>query len=156
MRSIGLCAGLLVLAACAPKTEQQAAVKDTAAATMAAGATAAPVSLMSLSGKWNMATKLATSDSVILNFEMVADSAGMTFTFPGRPPVAARVLAIGGDSIVTEAGPYESALRKGVQVTTNSVMHFQDGKLVGTSTAHYNTKGADSVLALRTEGTRAQ
>jgi hypothetical protein len=156
MRSIGLCAGLLVLAACSPKPEQQAAAKDTASATMAAGATAAPVSLMTLAGKWNMATKLTTSDSVILNFELVADSAGMTYNFPNQPAVAARVVAIGGDSIVTEAGPYASALRKGAQVTTNSVMHFQDGKLMGTTVAHYNTKGADSVLTLRTEGTRAQ
>ena len=155
MRSIGLAAGLLLLAACAPKPEQQAATKDTTSAAMGAGAPAA-VSLATLAGKWNMATMTATSDSVILSYELTADANGMTLTFPGRPPVTARVVSIGGDSIVTEAGPYESALRKGVQVTTNSVMHPVDGKLVGTTVAHYNTKGADSVLNLRMEGSRAQ
>lgn len=154
MRSLSLCACLLLVAACAPKTEQ-AAAKDTTAAAMGAGAPA-EVSLATVTGKWNMATKLATSDSVILNFELVADANGMTFNFPGRPAVTAKIVSIGGDSIVTEAGPYESALRKGQQVTTNSVMHLVDGKLVGTTVAHYNTKGADSVLNLRTEGTRAQ
>jgi hypothetical protein len=36
-----------------------------------------------------------------------------------------------GDSIITEMGPFESLLQKGVQVTTNSVMRLQDGKLWG-------------------------
>jgi hypothetical protein len=66
-----------------------------------------------------------------------------------------RILAVGGDSIVMESGPYESVLRKGVQVTTRSVQRLVDGKVVGTTTAHYATSGADSVLQLRTEGTRA-
>ena len=54
------------------------------------------------------------------------------------------------------AGPYESVLRKGVQVKTTTVFRLQDGKLVGTTVAHYTTKGADSVRNLRAEGTRAQ
>jgi hypothetical protein len=33
-------------------------------------------------------------------------------------------------------------------------MRLQDGKIVGTTTAHYDTKGADSVLQLRGSGTR--
>ena len=59
-----------------------------------------------------------------------------------------------GDSIVTEAGPYESVLRKGTQVTTNSVLRLKDGKLVGTTVAHYKTTGADTVRMLRVEGTK--
>jgi len=65
-----------------------------------------------------------------------------------------RIVDLAGDSIVADAGPYESALRKGVKVTTHSVFRLQDGKLVGTTVAHYATKGADSVLNLRSEGTR--
>ena len=53
-----------------------------------------------------------------------------------------------------DAGPYESVLRKGVKVTTHSVFRLQDGKLVGTTVAHYAIKGADSVRNLRSEGTR--
>ena len=43
-----------------------------------------------------------------------------------------RVVAVAGDSIMTEAGPYPSALRKGDKVTTRSVMRFsrrQAGRL---------------------------
>jgi hypothetical protein len=46
-------------------------------------------------------------------------------------------------------------VRKGVQVSTNTVLHFQDNKLMGSTVAHYS-KGADTVLNLRTEGVRAQ
>lgn len=158
MRSVAVCCCLAVLAGCA-KPEQQAAAKDTTAATMAAGATPAAVTLASVAGKWTMNTRLASNDSLVLTFEMTAteDPAGWSFQFPGAAaPVPVRIITTGGDSIVTEAGPYESALRKGQKVSTNSVMHFQDGKLVGTTVAHYMTKGADSVLNLKTEATRAQ
>jgi hypothetical protein len=55
---------------------------------------------------------------------------------------------------VADAGPYESVLRKRLKVTTHSVFRLQEGKLVGTTAAHYTTKGADSVRNLRSEGTR--
>jgi hypothetical protein len=43
-----------------------------------------------------------------------------------------------------------------VTVTTNGVFRLQNGNLVGTNTAHYNVKTADSVLVLTTTGTRAK
>jgi hypothetical protein len=42
-----------------------------------------------------------------------------------------------------------------MQVTTHGVYRKDGDKLVGRVTAHYATKGADSVLVLRSEGTRA-
>jgi len=156
MRTFTLCCCIALMAGCA-KPEQQAA-KDTTGATLAAGATPTPITLAAVAGKWTMHTMAANSDSVLLTFQMDAtgaDGSGWTFNFPGRPAVPVRILATDADSIVTEAGPYESALRKGVQVSTHSVMRLQDGKLVGNVVAHYSTTGADSVLYLRTEGTRA-
>ena len=155
MRSLTICCCVAVLAGCA-KPEQQAA-KDSTSASLAAGATPAPLSLAAVAGKWSMRTMAATSDSTLLTYEMVAtaDPSGWTFNFPKRAPVPIRVLATEGDSIVSEAGPYESMLRKGVQVSTHSVMRLEYGKLVGTTIAHYSTTGPDSVLHLRTEGTRA-
>jgi hypothetical protein len=155
MRSLSLCWGVVLLAGCA-KPEQQAA-KDTASAAVGAGATAAPISLASVAGKWSMRTMAANSDSVLVSYEMVAtaEPTGWAFNFPNRQPVPIRVVAVEGDSIVTDAGPYESVLRKGVQVSTHSVMRLSDGKLVGTTVAHYANAGADSVLNLRSEGTRA-
>jgi hypothetical protein len=103
-----------------------------------------------------MRTTLAGSDSTLLTFVFNAtgDPSTWAFNFPGRPPVPVRV-TMDGDSIMTAAGPYESLLRKGVQVSTNGVLRLQGGKLVGATTAHYTTSGADSVLQLRSEGTRA-
>jgi hypothetical protein len=37
---------------------------------------------------------------------------------------------------------------------TESVFRLQNGKLVGTTTAHYTKSGADSVLVLKSEGTK--
>jgi acyl-CoA thioesterase len=55
---------------------------------------------------------------------------------------------------MSEAGPFESVLRKGVQVSTKQVSRLQDGKLVGTTVARYAVSGPDTVRRLRFEGTR--
>ena len=84
-----------------------------------------------------------------------ADTSGWTLTRPDRKTVPVRVVAVGGDSLITEAGPYESALRKGVQVRARMVLRLQEGKLVGTTEALYTMRGRDSVAHRPTEGTRA-
>jgi hypothetical protein len=84
-----------------------------------------------------------------------ADTSGWTLTRPDRTTVPMRVVAVGGDSIVTEAGPYESALRKGVQVRARMVLRLQGGKLVGTTEARYALSGGDSVAHRPLEGMRA-
>ena len=96
------------------------------------------------------------SDSVLVTFELMAtaDTTGWMQHFAGRDPIPMRVLAVAGDSVITETGPFESVLRPGVQVTTHSVMRLQDGRLVGTTIARYKTSGPDSVVRIRTEGTR--
>ncbi len=158
MRRIALCCCAVVLVACGKPKEQPAAMDSTAAAPEPAAATPAPVTLADFAGKWNVRTMAEGSDSTLVAFEMVAtaDSTGWAFNFPKRKPVPIRIVAVGGDSVVTEAGPYESVLRKGLKVTTRSVQRLQDGKLVGTTVAHYATGGADSVRNLHQEGTRAQ
>lgn len=154
MRQIiaGCC--VILLAGCA-KSEKQAA-SDTATAALSAGA-ATPIALSDVAGKWNIRTMSQTSDSVLVEFQMVttAETSGWSNNFPNRAPIALRVVAVDADSVVTEAGPYESVLRKGVQVTTRSVTRLQNGTLVGTTVARYTTTGPDSVLYLRFEGTRA-
>ena len=70
-------------------------------------------------------------------------------------PVPVRVVAVAGDSIVTEAGPYESFVRKGLQVTTRTVSRLEGDKLVGTVEARYTTKGRDSGVQRRSESSRA-
>ena len=159
MHRIALCCCAVVLASCSKPKEQPPAAEAPAAAseTPAAPPAPAPIALADLAGKWNMRTMPENSDSTLISWEMVAtgDTTGWVSHFPKRKPVAVHV-AVGGDSIVLESGPYESVLRKGVQVTTHTVDRLQDGKLVGTTTAHYKTSGPDSVRQLRVEGTRAK
>ena len=154
MRRLTLWCCVAVLVGCEKPKEQPAADTTMAAAPAPEPAAPAPISLADVAGKWTMRTMPADADTTLITFELVADSTGWVFNFPKRKPVTVKAEA-SGDSILTEAGPYESVLRKGVQVTTTSVMRLVDGKLVGTTTAHY-AKGADSVRSLRVEGTRAQ
>jgi hypothetical protein len=117
----------------------------------------APIALADVAGKWSMRTMTESGDSTLVTYELVAtgDTSGWSLNFPKRKPVPIRVVAVAGDSIVTEAGPFESVLRKGIKVTTNSVFRLQNDKLAGTTIAHYATRGADTVRNLRVEGTRA-
>jgi hypothetical protein len=148
MRRISAVLALAVVAACAPKEEPA----DTTA--MAAPA-AASIALADVAGTWSLRIMPADRDTTILTAELVAsaDPTAWTITFPGRPAVPMRP-TVDGDSIMTEAGPYESALRKGVQVTTRGVMRMVNGELVGTTTGHYQGGGADSVAQFRTVGTK--
>ena len=155
MRRVAIYSFIAILAGCGKSKEQPA--PDAAAAAPAAPAAPAPISLADVAGTWNMRTMPESSDSVLVTFQLVAsaDASGWTLNFPNRKPLPMRVVAVSGDSIVTEAGPYESVLRKGVQVTTHQVMRLQDGMLMGTTIARYATSGPDSVLHLRAAGTRA-
>jgi hypothetical protein len=131
------------------KTDQQSAESATPEA---AGFAAADVA-----GRWNMRAVPFSGDTTPTTFILTAtaDNNGWTLTFPDRPVVPTRV-RIEGDSIVSEAGPYASVRRKGVQVRTNTVLRLQGDSLVGTAVARYTTAGADTVLNLRVSGTRAR
>lgn len=138
----------LTLAACAGGERAEA---DSAAA-----ATTTPaLDLASLAGRWTQVVRAEGSDSVLVTSELNAgaDASAWTITFPGRAPQPVRV-TVSGDSLMTENGPYESVLRKGVMVTTTGWSRLVDGKLVGTTIARYAGAGADSVVRLRTEATR--
>jgi hypothetical protein len=163
MRSIAFLSCAVLLAACAKTGEKPAdsaaaaPAATPAAAPAAAPAPAATISLADLAGKWTQQARREGSDSVLVTAEVNAgaDASSWTIKLPGRAVMPVRV-TVNGDSIMTSTGPYESVLRKGVQVTTDGVLHKQDGKLVGINTAHYKTAGADSVVRLRIEMTRAQ
>ena len=148
------CCAITVIGCNKPK--EQPPMESTAAAPEAPAAPA-PIALADIAGKWSVRTMAETGDSVLVSYELVAssDTSGWSLNFPKRKPIPMRVVAVAGDSIVTEAGPFESALRKGIKVSVQSVTRLQDGKMVGTTVAHYATTGADSVRNLRFEGTRA-
>ena len=157
MRRVSVCCCVALVIGCGKAKEQP--VADSAAAAPAEepmAAAPAAISLADVAGKWTMHTMAADADSVIVTYELVAqpDTSGWVFNFKNRKPVKVQV-QVSGDSIITHAGPYESVLRKGVQVTTDGVVRLQDGKLVGTTVAHY-ASGADTVRNLRVEGTKSE
>lgn len=155
MRRLTLFPIALLVLACAKGDVPPA---DTAAAT----GTVAPatLSLSQLAGKWDVRAMREGSDSTLVSYVLTAtgDRDGWSMSFPNRPePVAIRVVDVAGDSVIVEAGPYESVLRPGVQVSTRTVNRLQDGKLIGSTVARYSgpNAGADTVLNIRSEGTRA-
>ena len=149
MRRLVLLCGAAIVVGCAKK-EAEPAADTTAAAPAPMMLTAADVA-----GKWHVVVTPETSDSTVTEYDMTATAAdtGWVVSLPNRPPMSPRVM-FSGDSVVMDMGPFESVLRKGVQVTTHSVSRMQGGMLVGTTTAHYATTSGDSVTVLRTRATR--
>ena len=156
MRRFTLFCCAAVLVGCSKSEDQPAG--DTTAAASATPEAPATISLADIAGKWKVRTTDEAGGNVVESeMTATADTSGWTLTLPNRKPVPVRVVAVAGDSIVTEAGPFESVLRKGVQVNTRAVYRLQDGKLVGTTEARYaaSAGGRDSVAHRPTEGTRA-
>jgi hypothetical protein len=169
-QSIACCC--VALAACAKSADKvadttavttpSAATGASASSTASNGAIAAPnakatpLSFASVKGKWNVrSTPTTGTDTSVSTYviDATGDSTKWTAKYSNGLVVPLHV-TIAGDSLVATTGAHKSLRRKGVEVTTNGSYRLVDGKLVGTSTAHYKTKGADSVLVLRVEGTR--
>lgn len=155
MRLLALGCSLMLVAACTKADTVPAA--DTTAVTQEPAAAA--LSLADIAGRWNMASTPETgadTTPTLYTLTTTAGTDGWTLEFVNRPgAIPIRNVMVDGDSVTTEAGPFESARRAGVQVTTRSTMRLVDGRLIGTTRASYATTGADSVLMLRVDGTRA-
>ena len=147
MRRIVLGLGAALLAACAKPDAETMDKMEAMAPAM--------VNMADLAGTWTVQVMGESSDSVLLTYTMAATAMtdGWTISLPGRPTMPMTV-SVAGDSVMTMVAPYESVLRKGVQVSTESVARLVDGKMMGTSMAHYVTSMADSVVRLRFVGTK--
>jgi len=104
---------------------------------------AAGIQLSEVAGVWDGKTMVGPKDSVVLTTVLTATATdkGWTIAFPKlKEPVAVRVVATGGDSIVTEAGPYPSALRPGATVKLLHIVgHYKGNEMWGTFVATYDT-----------------
>jgi glucose/arabinose dehydrogenase len=149
IRRLGLVAvAASVVAACggaSDQTKQQAADTATTAA--------APVP--SFNGTWDMRSVPESGDTAPTVFQAKVENDVWTLLLPNRPPIPATSM-VQGDSVIVDAGPYESVRRAGVQVTVHSVYRLSGDQLNGYSIAHYKNAGADSVLRLTSTGTRVQ
>lgn len=158
-----LVCSVFLIAACAKKDNAAVDTSSTSASSTASTtSTTAPapanINLADVAGKWNMrSAPTSGTDTTATTYVLTATNSqtGWTLTFPGRKPMPVQVAA-NGDSITITAAPYPSVRRKGVQVSTVGVLRLQNGDLVGSTTAHYQTKSADSVMVLSMTGTRAK
>jgi hypothetical protein len=151
-----LCSTALLLAACAKKE----APKDTTAAmapTPAPAPAPAPtVSLADMAGKWKVTTTpvdgkdTSTTTATIV---ATADTSGWTMDLPSGQKVPLQV-KVSADTVLTKSAVYPSMRRKGKKVWTEAAIRLENGKLMGTTVAHYENAGADSVLTLRMEGAK--
>ena len=150
MRTSVLLGCVVVLAACSTKETPPA---DT---TAAMPAPAPAMSAASVTGMWNVKVMPVGRDTVLTSYVLNAnDTTAWKFVFAGRSDtVTMRITGMSGDTLLSEAGPFESGVRKGQQVSVKSKTWMQDGKLVGSVDAHYAGTPADSIVHLRSEGTR--
>src|SRR5690242_11139588 len=160
---LALCCAALVVAACAKKE----APKDTTAAMAPnhsseayppAASAAATLAAADVAGNWHFAATPTTGkDTSATEYDIAAtaDTAPWTLTFTKSKMKVPAKHSISGDTLTITAGPFESQRRKGLKVSTVSTLKMEGGKLVGMTTAHYQKAGADSVVELRTEGTKA-
>jgi hypothetical protein len=149
---------VMLLAVGCGKAEDKPAEAPMAEAPAAEPApTPAGISLADVAGKWKIHGTVDGNEKQTVNYDLVAtaDRSGWTIKFPKRDPIEVKVATVEGDSIVIESGPFESVLRKGVQVNSRSVLRLKDGKLAGTTTARYQVSGPDTLARLTLEGTRA-
>ena len=153
MRPIAIVLSAALLVACEKKDGAPAADSAPANANQPTA-----MNLADLAGTWEVQVVGETSDSVLLTYQMTAtaDTTGWTITLPNRQPMPVRVVLVDADSVVLENGPYESALRPGVQVTTVTSMRVRGEQLMGRTTARYAVTTADSVVKLRSRGRRVQ
>ena len=65
-----------------------------------------------------------------------------------------RVTGMSGDTLLTEAGPFDSGVRAGQKVAVKTKNWLQNGNLMGSVDAHYDGTPADSVVKLRAVGAK--
>ena len=111
------------------------------------------IKLSEVAGTWDVKSMAGPKDSVVVPSVVTAtaDGKGWTMKLANREPIPVRVVAVGGDSVVTEAGPFESVLRPGQMVTTRTAGHYKGDTMTGTIEARY---ASGDVIWLKTAGTR--
>src|SRR5438093_6353517 len=139
MRAVILLSTLCLMGFAATAVAQQppAQPKPKPAAQQAAdSATAA------LAGTWLIEStrKTAAGKDTVVNslVTATADANGWVTHLAGRDPIPTRVVAMGGDSAVTEAGPFQSVARPGQTVTTRETLHFKDNAVWGAIEARFS------------------
>lgn len=119
-------------------------------------ACASTAAAQSAVGTWNGKSMIGPKDSVVTTYTITiaADGKSGTMVFPNHDPIPLRVVALGGDSVITEAGPYPSVLRPGQTVTLlRTVARVKGNDMTGMFQATY---GNGDVVRGKTAATRGK
>ena len=154
---LAICSVVLLLAACMKKE----APRDTTAAMAPAPAPAAAHQRRpSHSPAWPASGRSRPRRSVgkdtsstTTTLDATADTTGWALELPSGQKVPLQV-KVSADTVMTKSAVYPSMRRKGKKVWTEGAFRLENGKLTGSTVAHYENSGADSVLTLRTEATK--
>src|SRR3954462_5567138 len=122
MRFTALIGCAVLLVGCMKKDEAPAA-DTTTTAVAPAPAAPAPLSLASLSGKWHVNVKLATKDTVVTSYMLDATDTtkwSMRFDKGGNGDVPLKITGTSGDTVMTTTDWFDSNVRKGMKVKTDS------------------------------------
>jgi hypothetical protein len=141
----------------ANREANEGAAADTQGQT--ADGTVESTTLSQMAGRWSVEAVPETgADRSPTRYTLVAtpDRSGWSITFEDGLTVPMTVVAVEGDSVIVHAGPFASRRRANTQTQTHGAIRLEGDRLVGWTRARYETTGADTVLMLRTEGTRAQ
>src|SRR5205809_6276358 len=132
MRAVFFLSTVCLTAYAATSAAQQSSAAKPAAhhpAPPAASHAAAALKPADVAGTWTVESNVKTTagqDTVVSSELTVSKDAKTWVTYlAGRDPVATRVVSMGGDSAVTESGPFKSVARPGQTVTTREVFHFK-------------------------------
>src|SRR2546429_9741851 len=71
------------------------------------------IKLSDVAGTWDVKSVMGPKDSIVVPSVVTAtaDGKGWTIKLANRDPIPVRVVAVGGDSVVTEAGADRDVLR---------------------------------------------
>ena len=106
----------------------------------------ASVTLPDVAGVWDYRATVGQPGGTVVASVLTAAAtkAGWSIQHDPDAAIPLRVAVIAGDSIVAEAGPYESTLRPGQTVLLNRiVLHYHNGMITGVFLARYSS--GDSV-----------
>ena len=141
----------------APKPKPAAPAAAAPAPAPPAAPQAAASTKPAVAGTWAIesAVKTAAGKDTVVTSQLTAtaDANGWVTHLAGRDPIPTRVVAMGGDSAVTEAGPFQSVARPGQTVTTRQTLHFKDDAVWGTIEARYSN---GEVVKGTVKGTRSK
>ena len=120
--------------------------------TMQTATMSAAINLDEVAGTWNF-NAIPEGDTTVVNYTVMAtnDTSGWTMKMGNAAPVPLRI-TVAGDSVITMAGPFPSALKPGTTVTTHSITRFRGDSAFGVTHAAYS--GGER-LTLQTRGSRA-